>query len=190
MGAQEGLLERVLAFLARAQHVPAEAEQRRVVAVVELLERLLVAFRGERGEAIVGEAPESHSGEGNAKSGGRHGDDARTDGLTPCPTRCIGRSWEEAYYATICSAPGRTVTRTSSSSATWSPSTCHGTGRPSAERMTTSLAPSNASTRRCPGIDASVNARMRTVGTSTGLARVSTTPARSPESSRAPGVRF
>ena len=56
--AQERLLERVLAVLAVADHVPAEREQRRVVAVVERLEGGDVAARHERGEALVGETAE------------------------------------------------------------------------------------------------------------------------------------
>ena len=53
VGAQEGLLERVLAVLAVADHVAAEREQRRVVAVVERLEGALVAASHERRQTLV-----------------------------------------------------------------------------------------------------------------------------------------
>ena len=42
MGGDEGLLERVLGLVARAEHVAAEGEDAGVVAVVEHLERGLV----------------------------------------------------------------------------------------------------------------------------------------------------
>ena len=63
MGAQEGLLERVLGVLAVAEHVPGERQQRRVVAVVERLERRGVTLADERGETLVVEPakpPGSH----------------------------------------------------------------------------------------------------------------------------------
>ncbi len=82
------------------------------------------------------------------------------------------------------SAPGSTANRTSTSSEMWSPSTCTGTGRPSTERTRTSWTPLNGSTWRCRPISARLeSARKATVGTSSGLARVSTAPERSPESS-------
>ena len=68
------------------------------------------------------------------------------------------------------------------------PATARGGRRPSAPRRRSP--PANAATRRCRGIAPSDSARTSTVGTSTGLARVSTTPARSPESSSAPSVRL
>ena len=61
MSAQEGLLQRVLAVLAVAEHVAAEREQRRVVAVIERFERVLIAFAHERGEAGVVEPPKPAS---------------------------------------------------------------------------------------------------------------------------------
>ena len=59
MRAQEGLLERVLAVLAVADHVAAEREQRRVVAVVEHLEGARVAARHQRRQALVVKSTES-----------------------------------------------------------------------------------------------------------------------------------
>ena len=59
VGAQEGLLERVLAVLGVAQHVPAEREQRPVVPVVEDLEGGLVARADPRREARVVELIEA-----------------------------------------------------------------------------------------------------------------------------------
>ena len=53
--AQEGLLQRVLRLVRRADHVAAEAEQRPVVPVVEDLEGALVAAGGELGESGVRE---------------------------------------------------------------------------------------------------------------------------------------
>ena len=53
MGAQEGLLERVLAVLAIAHHVTAEGEQRRVMAVVDDREGAVVALVDEAGEPLV-----------------------------------------------------------------------------------------------------------------------------------------
>src|SRR5215207_8973317 len=58
MRAQEGLLQRVLGVLAVAEHVPAERQQRRVMAVVEHLERSGVTPADERGEALVVEPAE------------------------------------------------------------------------------------------------------------------------------------
>ena len=57
VGAQEGLLERVLGLFARAEQVAAEAEQRTVVAVVERLEGALVPGRRERGQALSSTRP-------------------------------------------------------------------------------------------------------------------------------------
>ena len=53
MGPQEGLLQRVLAVLEAAEHVAAEGEQRRVMALVEHLERSLVALAHKGGEPCV-----------------------------------------------------------------------------------------------------------------------------------------
>ena len=61
--AQEGLLKGVLAVLAVADHVAAEGEQRRVVAVVERLEGARVAARHERRQALVVKSTESVPGE-------------------------------------------------------------------------------------------------------------------------------
>ena len=63
MRAQEGLLQRVLGLLERAEHVAAEAQERAVVAVVEGLERALVTVRGKRREAIVPEPRQAERGE-------------------------------------------------------------------------------------------------------------------------------
>ena len=86
------------------------------------------------------------------------------------------------------SAFGSTANRASTSSEMWSPSTWTGTGRPSTERTTHLL---DAAERRRRGGGARSRARLEsarnaTVGTSTGLARVSTAPEKSPESSAAP----
>ncbi len=43
MGFDEGLLQRVLAFVSVAEHVPAVGQQPRVVALEDLLERALIA---------------------------------------------------------------------------------------------------------------------------------------------------
>ena len=51
--AQERLLQRVLAVLAVAEHVPAERQQRGVMAIVEDLERTLVARAHQRRQALV-----------------------------------------------------------------------------------------------------------------------------------------
>ena len=72
MGAQEGLLQRVLALLVGAEHVAAEAEQRAVVAVVERLEGALVAGRRERGEACVVDPAEAGADERGSDRGGWH----------------------------------------------------------------------------------------------------------------------
>jgi hypothetical protein len=61
MSAQEGLLQGVLAVLTVAEHVAAERQQRRVVAVVERLERVLIAVAHERGEAGVVDPPKPAS---------------------------------------------------------------------------------------------------------------------------------
>jgi hypothetical protein len=53
VGAQEGLLQRVLALLLGAEHVSAEAQQRPVMAIVDGLEGALVARRRQLGEAAV-----------------------------------------------------------------------------------------------------------------------------------------
>ena len=53
VSAQEGLLQRVLAVLVAAEHVAAERQQRRVVPVVERLERTGIALADERGEPRV-----------------------------------------------------------------------------------------------------------------------------------------
>jgi hypothetical protein len=74
--AQERLLERVLAVLAVADHVPAEREQRRVMAVVERLERGLVTRADERGETLVVEAPESARSGAALKCRFQHSQDA------------------------------------------------------------------------------------------------------------------
>ena len=60
--AHERLLQRVLAVLAVAQHVAAEREQRRVMAVVDRLEGGRVALGDQRGEALVAHPPESGAG--------------------------------------------------------------------------------------------------------------------------------
>ena len=71
--AQEGLLEGVLGFLGGAEHVPAEAQQRTVVAVVEGLEGALVAARGECRQPDVVHPGEPETGKlGNSECGGRH----------------------------------------------------------------------------------------------------------------------
>ena len=59
MRAQERLLQRVLSVLAAAEHVAAEREQRRVVAVVQRLERGLVATGDEVCETLVADAAEA-----------------------------------------------------------------------------------------------------------------------------------
>ena len=164
VGAQEGLLERVLALVLGAEHVPAEAEQRPVMAVVDGLEGALVArsrrarrggrrraFRRGGGRAGLGlrSQPSGHSpAHPRISAGVGHLSSVEV----PVRRRRILRRRSGAR-------PGSTVTRTSSSSATWSPSTCHGTGRPSPERITTSRAPSKASTRRWSGIAAVDSAR-------------------------------
>ena len=53
MGCDEGLLEQILGVLARADHVPAEAEQPRLVAVEQDLERVVVAVANHRDELLV-----------------------------------------------------------------------------------------------------------------------------------------
>ena len=74
VGAQEGLLQRVLGLLASAHHVAAEAQQGAVVAVVEDLERPLVARRCHVREPAVGEPPEQERSESGVAFGDRgHG---------------------------------------------------------------------------------------------------------------------
>ena len=53
-GGGEDLLQDVLGVLARAQHVPAEGEQARLVARAERLEGGVLAAAGERDQALVG----------------------------------------------------------------------------------------------------------------------------------------
>ena len=54
----EDLLEHVLGVLGRAQHVAAEGEQARVVAVEQDLEGVVVALADQRDEALVALQPE------------------------------------------------------------------------------------------------------------------------------------
>ena len=56
VGGDEHVLEGVLRLLARAEHVPAEAEEPVVVAVVDRLERALVAPPQRGDEPLVGGA--------------------------------------------------------------------------------------------------------------------------------------
>jgi hypothetical protein len=55
VGGYERLLERVLGFVARTEHVAAVGQDRCVVAVVEDLERGLVAAAHLRDQALVAE---------------------------------------------------------------------------------------------------------------------------------------
>ena len=70
--AQEGLLEGVLALVLGAEHVPAEAEQRPVVAVVDDLEGALVAGGGELGETGVVEPSDPEADKRGSDRGRRH----------------------------------------------------------------------------------------------------------------------
>jgi hypothetical protein len=63
VGAQEGLLERVLTLVLGAEHVTAEGEQLPVMAVVDDLEGALVAGGGELGEASVVEPSDTEADE-------------------------------------------------------------------------------------------------------------------------------
>ena len=58
MRAQERLLQRVLAVLAVAGQMAAEREQRRVMTVVQRLERSGVAAADERGKTLIVQAGE------------------------------------------------------------------------------------------------------------------------------------
>ena len=96
----------------------------------------------------------------------------------------------ERLSSTTRSAPAPTDSSATVSSPMWSPSTWSGIGRPSTERIVASRMPANAAMPGCLAIRAAPDsARKVTVGTSYGRARVSITPARSPESSRAPSTR-
>jgi hypothetical protein len=86
MGAQEGLLERVLALLLGAEHVAAESEQREVVPVVDDLEGALIAGRGQLGEAGVVEPSGTQPDE-------RGSDCGRCHLHTHLPTLHIGSGW-------------------------------------------------------------------------------------------------
>ena len=57
-GGGEDLLQDVLGVLARAEHVPAEGQQPRLVAGDERLEGGLVAAAGQRDEPLVAREPE------------------------------------------------------------------------------------------------------------------------------------
>ena len=72
VGAQEGLLQRVLALVLGAEHVAAEAEQRPVVTVVDDLEGALVTGRGELRQAGVVEPPDAEPGDGESDCGRCH----------------------------------------------------------------------------------------------------------------------
>ena len=72
MSAQERLLQRVLSLVLGAEHVPAEAEQRAVMAVVDDLEGALVARRGDRGEAAVVEPSGAEADERESECGRSH----------------------------------------------------------------------------------------------------------------------
>ena len=54
VGGDEDLLEHVLGVLGRAQHLAAEAEEARLVALHESVEGVLVALAGQRDEVLVG----------------------------------------------------------------------------------------------------------------------------------------
>src|SRR5215212_4515841 len=117
------------------------------MAVVHDLEGALVARGRERGEASVVEPSGAEAEEGCSDCSRSHlvtylPTLAHRQGLATCQTSWCPFRRASDPHATICSAPASTVTRTSSSSATWSPSTCHGRGRPSPERIRTSWAPS------------------------------------------------
>src|ERR687889_2456104 len=86
MGAQERLLERVLALVLGAEHVPAEGEQRAVVTVVDDLEGALVAGGGELGETCVVEPSDTEADERGSDRLGCHL-------VTHLPTPDIGTGW-------------------------------------------------------------------------------------------------
>ena len=69
-GGGEDLLEHVLGVLARAEHVPAEGEQARLVAGDERLEGGLVAAPGQRDEPLVGLQPQQRRGAAEAVRAG------------------------------------------------------------------------------------------------------------------------
>jgi hypothetical protein len=68
-GGREDLLEHVLGVLLRAEHVPAECEQPRLVALHQRLEGAVVPAAGERDQPLVGLQPEERGTPGQGGQG-------------------------------------------------------------------------------------------------------------------------
>src|SRR6185436_4440842 len=94
-GGEEGVLERVLGLLARAEHVPAEAEDRAVVAVEERLEGGLVAGAHERHETLVAREAEQagRTADAGADRNGRSMLHAGIMRITTIATRGSDEGW-------------------------------------------------------------------------------------------------
>jgi hypothetical protein len=88
VGRGEAVLERVLGLVAAAEHVPAEGEQAEVVAVVDRLERVVVAGPHPSDQALVAHRPQRPPARPAAGAkrnrGGGHGSN-----YAPTRPRCV-----------------------------------------------------------------------------------------------------